>query len=178
MEVGTDRLFQLGVIVGTHGLRGELRVRPLTADSQSLFSARQVLIRDRSGRLHAHEPARVGARKGNLLLRLRGLDTIEAVRHLVGGELLMHYQDLPDLEDDEFYWHELRGLRVIDRNRGELGLLEDIMETGAHDVYVVQGRFGEVLIPAVGRFVLEIDPAAGTMMVDLPEGLVPEADDL
>jgi len=69
-------------------------------------------------------------------------------------------------------------VRVVDRRRGELGRLDDLLATGGHDLYVVNGRFGEVLIPAVGRFVLAIDPGAGVMTVDLPEGLVAEVDDL
>lgn len=178
MEDAGDRLFQFGVIVGTHGLRGDLKVRPLTADSRSLFFARQVLIRDKSGRVQVHEPARVAQHKNNLLLRLRDLNDVDSVQPLVGRELLMRYQDLPALDDDEFYWYQLQGLRVIDRSRGELGLLDDLMETGAHDIYVVHGRFGEVMIPAVSQFVLEINPAAGEMIVDLPEGLVPDNHDL
>ena len=73
---------------------------------------------------------------------------------------------------------QLQGLQVTDRTRGELGVLEELLETGAHDIYVVRGRFGEVMIPAVSQFIVEVDAESGRMTVDLPEGLVPEADDL
>lgn len=178
MKEGAGQLFQLGVVVGTHGLRGDLKVRPLTPDSRSLLVAEQVFIRDKEGGLHSHEPARAVPQKGNVLLRLRGFESIEAVQHLVGSDVLMSYADLPDLDDDEFYWYELQGLKVVDRTRGELGVLDDLLATGAHDIYVVNGRFGEIMIPAVSQFVLDIDLESGQMTVDLPEGLVPEADEV
>ncbi len=178
MKEGAGQLFPLGVVVGTHGLRGDLKVRPSTPDSRSLLAAKEVTLRDRGGQLDTREPARAVPQKGNVLLRLRGVETIEAAQHLVGCEVLMRYADLPDLDNDEFYWYELQGLRVVDRTRGELGTLDELMVTGAHDIYVVNGRFGEVMIPAVGQFVLEIDLESGQMTVDLPEGLVSNADEV
>ena len=170
--------FAVGSIVAVHGLRGDLKVRPLTADSDALVSASRLLLVDRKGHQLPVVPLRVVAHKGNYLLRLHGMEHIDAVEGLVGREVRMLYEDLPELADDEHYWHQLQGLRVVDRQRGELGQLDDLLATGAHDLYVVNGRFGEVLIPAVGRFVLDIDLDAGVMSVDLPEGLVAEVDDL
>lgn len=170
--------FAVGVIVAVHGLRGDVKVRPLTADSDALVSATRLLLVDRKGHQLPVVPLRVVAHKGNHLLRLRDMEHIDAVEGLVGREVRMRYEDLPELADGEHYWHQLQGLRVIDRRRGELGQLDDLLATGGHDVYVVNGRFGEVLIPAVGRFVLDIDLDAGVMSVDLPEGLVAEVDDL
>ncbi len=178
MKEGAGQLFQLGVVVGTHGLRGDLKVRSLTPDSRSLLAATQVFMREKSGSVHTHELSRATVQKGNVLLRLRGVDTIEAAQPLVGSEVLMRFADLPALDNDEFYWYELEGLKVVDQTRGELGVLQELMVTGAHDVYVVKGRFGEVLIPAVSQFVLDIDLDAGQMTVDLPEGLVSELDEV
>jgi len=170
--------FAVGAVVGVHGLRGDLKVRPLTADSDALTYASRLLLVDRKGNELSVVPLRVAPHKGNQLLRLRGMEHIDAVEGLVGREVRMRYEDLPKLADDEYYWHQLQGLQVVDRQRGTLGRLDDLLATGAHDVYVVNGRFGEVLIPAVGRFVLAIDLDAGIMSVDLPEGLVAEVDDL
>jgi 16S rRNA processing protein RimM len=176
--VTPPQLFHLGVVVGTHGLRGDLRVRLLIADSSSLLTASEVFLRDSAGLVRSHQPIRALPKKGNVILRLRGLETIESVQHLLGCDVLMHYADLPDLENDEFYWYQLQGLKVIDRARGDLGVLDDLLVTGAHDIYVVHGRFGEVMIPAVSQFVIKIDREAGQLLVDLPEGLVPETDEV
>jgi 16S rRNA processing protein RimM len=67
---------------------------------------------------------------------------------------------------------------VRDLVKGELGCLVDMFTTAAHDTYVVDGPYGEVLIPAVEQFILDIDHEKGLMQVDLPEGLVAEVDDL
>ena len=167
-----EELFQLGTVVGTHGLRGDLKVRPLSEDSASLEGAREVVLRYADGSLHSFRPLRATPHKGLWLLRLEGRESIEAVQPLVGCTVLMALRDLPEPADDEFYWHQLQGLKVVDRQLGELGVMTDLLSTAAHDIYVVEGPFGEVLIPAVAQFVLDIDPEAGLVRVDLPEGLV------
>jgi 16S rRNA processing protein RimM len=171
-----QELFQFGVATGTHGLRGDLKVRPLTGDAALPPEGHEVFFRRRDGSLAAHRPVRATRHKGHILLRLEGLEEIGAVQHLVGCEVLMRYADLEALPEEEFYWFELEGLTVVDRQRGELGILEEMVSTAAHDIYVVRGRFGEVLIPAVDEFVVEIDREGGRMLVDLPDGLIPEND--
>jgi 16S rRNA processing protein RimM len=178
MGATEKELFRLGVVTGTHGLRGDVKIRPDSGDPAALLAARTLFLRDRTGAILPYTPSKATPHKGAVLLRLSGLETIEAVQPLIGCEVLVIASELPDLDDDEFYWRDLQGLAVIDRNRGELGTLEDIFTTAAHDVYVVQGRLGEVLIPAVDAFVLEIDMAGKKLLVDLPDGLLPDADDL
>lgn len=175
MAQGKDDLFLLGVVTGTHGLRGDLKIRPLTERSDSLPDAETIFLR-RPGSADSvsHLPERVTIHKGGYLLRLQGFGDINAVQPLVGCEVLMRYGDLAPLDEDEFYWFELEGLEVIDRNRGELGVLEETFSTAAHDIWVVRGRFGEVLIPVVEEFIVEIDREARRLQVDLPAGLVPE----
>jgi len=178
MGAGRDGLFEVGVVAGTHGLRGDLRVRPFTADSASLLAAREVFFRLADGEVVSHVPVRAVMHKGNVLLRLEGLESIEAVRPLLGSSVLMDFADLEELSEEEYYWFELEGLTVIDGTRGELGTLIDVFSTAAHDVYVVRGPFGEVLIPAVAEFIREIDREGGWLKVDLPEGLVPKPDEV
>ena len=178
METTESNLFCLGVVTGTHGLRGDLKVKPLSDNSDSLLAAEQVYLRLPGKELVAHRPARVVAHKAGYLLRLVGYEKIEIAEALVGAEVLMRFEDLPDLDETEHYWFELEGLQVIDRTRGALGQLEDLFTTAAHDIYVVRGSFGEVLIPAVDAFVGRIDLDAGTMEVDLPDGLIPGTDEV
>ena len=178
MDAASDDLLRVGVTTGTHGLRGDLKVRPLSDDSSALLTASEIFIRGRQGELVLYRAAVVKEHKENVLLRLQGLESIDAVQSLVGCEVLMRRSDLPDLPDEEFYWFELEGLNVVDRRCGDLGILEEMFSTAAHDIYVVRGRFGEVLIPAVEEFIVEIDRGGRRMLVDLPEGLVPENDEI
>lgn len=173
----TDELLLIGHVTGTHGLRGDLKVRP-GQDSESLLDAKCVFLRRAGGEPESHRPVRATRHKANILLHLQGLDDIDAVQRLVGCEVLLDRKDLAALPEDEFYWFQLEGLQVEDLHRGPLGRLDEVMTTAAHDIYVVHGPHGEVLIPAVAEFIAEIDPEAGRMLVDLPEGLVEEINDV
>lgn len=84
----------------------------------------------------------------------------------------MALDELPQADEGEHYWFELAGLTVVDEQLGELGTLEDIFTTPAHDIFVVQGRYGEVLIPVVDQFIVALDKEKGLLRVDLPAGLV------
>ncbi len=176
MSAQQEEYLRFGVATGVHGLRGDLKVRPVTANSTALQDAESILLRRPDGIVEEHVPLRVTPHKGALLVRLRGLESLEAVEALVGCDVLMRFADLSELDEDEYYWFELEGMSVVDVSRGELGRLEDLIATAGGDVYVVRGRFGEVLIPAVDEFVKEIDTDAERMTVELPDGLIPEAE--
>jgi 16S rRNA processing protein RimM len=169
---------RLGVVIGTHGLRGDLKVRGLSPDFSLVLEVPEILVR-RSGVADLSLPVRRAAwHKGNVLLRLAGVDHIDAAEPLVGGEILAARTDLPEPAEGSWYWFQLEGLTAFDRRLGELGTLDDVFSTGAHDIYVVHGPYGEVLIPAVPQFIVEVDEAQRRMVFDLPEGLVAESDDL
>lgn len=178
MAIREDEWFCAGVVRGTHGLRGDLKVRPVTDDSASLLEAEELEFRKADGAALRLVPVRASLHKGHVLLRLKGLEHIDEVQHLVGCEVFMPFQDLPELDEDEFYWFQLEGLKVIDRSRGELGALKEMFTTPAHDVYVVRGPYGEILIPAVEQMIVRVDLEARCMEVDLPEGLVPDSDEV
>jgi 16S rRNA processing protein RimM len=76
---------------------------------------------------------------------------------------------LPPAAPDEFYWYQLVGLEVISSDGRKLGTIEDILETGSNDVYVVRQGDEEILIPAIHQVVLEVDLQQRFMTVDLPE---------
>jgi len=174
MPAPGDQLFKAGVVIGTHGLRGDLKVRPESAGSTGLVNATRVVLRFADGSETGFEATRVTVHKGGL----RGRERIEQVEELVGSEVWMPLGDLGDLPAGENYWHQLEGLEVFDARYGRLGTLDRLFTTAAHDVYVVNGPYGEVLIPAVEAFVLEVDVERGRMDVALPDGLVATNDDL
>lgn len=178
MEAAPDDLLPVGVTTGTHGLRGDLKVRLLSDDASALLAAAEVFVRCRQEVAVPFRVASAKEHKANVLLRFQGCDSIDAVQSLVGCEVLMRRCDLPALPEAEFYWFELEGLNVIDRRLGDLGILEEMFSTAAHDIYVVRGRFGEILIPAVEAFIVAVDRDGRRMLVDLPEGLVPENNEI
>ncbi|WP_282754311.1 ribosome maturation factor RimM [Desulfuromonas thiophila] len=165
-------LFRVGVVVATHGLRGDLRVRPATAGSLALADARELTVLLPSGERCLRTARRVSPHGASLLLALEGCSHIDQAQAYVGAELYMAQADLATPEDGSLYWHQLEGLRVIDRRLGVVGTLESLLETPGHDLYVVQGPYGEVLLPAVAAMIEAIDLEAGEMRVNLPEGLI------
>ncbi len=174
MSTRSESLLEIGKIVGTHGLRGDLKVRPVSGDPELLLTISQVYLRLPTGETLTAEPSRQSLHKGQVLLRLQGYQSINQVESFVGGSICLPEEQLPDLESDEYYWTQLKGVQVIDLQRGELGTLQQMFSTAAHDTYVVKGEQGEILIPAVKQFILEVDLQQRIMRVDLPEGLVPE----
>jgi 16S rRNA processing protein RimM len=172
MAILEDSLVESGQIVGTHGLRGDFKVRPLSGDPAPLLSAAEVFLRLPDGRLHKAEPLRQSLHKGVVLLRLTGFESLTDVEGLKGCKILLDRNLLPELDQDEFYWHQIEGAKVVDRQHGEIGHLKSMFTTAAHDTWVVEGVAGEVMIPVVEAFVLSIDIEQKLIEVDLPTGLI------
>ena len=174
MILQQSELLILGVVIGTHGLRGDLKVRGYDKDVSLLSQIRQLVF------LKGDETVRVCARgkadwhKGNVVLHLAGLDDLSSVQSLVGCEVGVRREDVPALPDGEYYWHQLKGLTAYDHRLGVIGCVDDVFTTAAHDIYVIVGSYGEVLVPAVDVFLVEVDLEKGCVMFDLPEGLVQE----
>jgi len=159
-------------IVGVHGLKGISRIRSF-AESLDMFEpGRVVLVRERSGLAKSLEIEWVKAHTATALLSFNGITDRSQAEALVGAELYVRKQDLPDLEEDTYYWIDLIGMAVYTTEEKYLGRIESIIETGSNDVYVVKDNKKEVLIPALATVVLDIDIKHKRMQVDLPEGLL------
>jgi 16S rRNA processing protein RimM len=114
-------------------------------------------------------------KQGGWILALEGLTDRTAAEELRGAVLLAPRVDLPEPDADEWYVPDLVGLVVATEDGRELGRLEEILKLPAHDVYVVRGSGGEILLPAIADVVLGVDVAAGRMTVHLLPGLADEA---
>jgi len=172
-----ESLLDIGTVVGTHGLKGDLKIRLKSGDPDLLMTIKRVHLRLPTGKTFEVDIVRQVLHKGQVLLRLYGYDSITLVEPLVGSQILIDSECLPPLDDNQYYWGDLKGLAVIDTERGDIGQLSAMFTSAAHDIYVVKGCCGEVLIPAVARFVLDIDLNERVMQVALPEGLIPEQRD-
>ncbi len=149
-----------------------MKIRPVTSGSQALLEATQVELVCRDNRRVVADVAKSSWHKQQILLVLKGFEHINKIESFVGAEVYMAMDELPDLDEDSHYWHQLEGLQVVDKRAGKLGVLTSLLETGAHDVYVVDGPHGEVMFPAVAALITDIDLDQGVIQVDLPDGLV------
>ena len=168
---GND-LVLLGKVVGTHGIRGQLRVAPFSGEFDTLLAVPSIILKGPQGEMDSFAVAAATVHGKKLLVTLKGFANINQVLHLVGRELYVQRAQLPPLEEDEYYWHDLIGLRVVTDTGRQLGRLAAIMETGSNDVYVVREGDREYLIPALADIVVKIDLAVGVMTVSPPEGLL------
>ena len=96
MKAKSKDLLEVGVVVGTHGLKGDLKIRPLPTGELALPGARTVYLRDSEGLPVRHEAVRSSPHKQNILLRLSGLESLAAVEGLIGASVLMKHADLPE----------------------------------------------------------------------------------
>jgi 16S rRNA processing protein RimM len=162
----------IGKIVGVHGLKGTNKFSSY-ADSLSVFNpGRSILIRDTRNRETNIEINWVKPHTKTPLISFKGVGVRDQAEALIGAELFIPKTELPELDEDTYYWFELIGIEVYTTADNYLGRIDSIIPTGSNDVYVVKDKKQEVLIPAIESVVVDIDLELKKMRVDLPEGLV------
>ena len=155
----------VGRIVAPHGLKGDVKVQSLS-DFADRFEPGATLWLD--GRPRRVERSR--RNQGAVVLKLEGFDTRTDAEALRGREL-MAPQPHTIFDRDRYYIHELIGLDVQDAAGASLGRLQDVLATGANDVYVVRGERGELLLPAVDDVIKQVDVRGGRIVIELLPGL-------
>ena len=170
-----EDFFKVGIIVSTHGLKGEVKVYPTTDDVRRFKRLKKVYLS--MERVHSMELEIESVKffKQFAILKFRGIDSIEDAQRYLKASLLVPRSDAVRLEKDEYFVADLIGLTVRNEDGAEIGTLRDVMETGANDVYVIALSDGrELLLPAIRQCVLEVDLEAGFVRVHILEGLLDE----
>lgn len=166
----------VGLIVGVHGLRGEVKVEihsdfpeRFAAGSELLLGDTSKKITIKSSRLH----------KGHMLLSLAGVNTRNQADDLRNLWLFVAEEDAATLDEGTYWIHDLIGLTVQTEDGQTLGTMTDVLATGANDVYTIQPSAGinrgrEILLPAIADVVQQVDLEKGIMIVTLQPGLLEE----
>lgn len=170
-ENGADTLLVIGQINGAHGLDGNVKVRSF-AQSLDLFApgSRVFIHIETCEDARPFDIQRCVPHKKGLLMHLAGVNDRDAAEALIGKELLVHRSRLPEPEDNAWYWQDLYGLTVTDQALGNLGIIDTVFSTGAHDILVVKDQETERLIPMHRQFVLTVDLDKAVVITRLPEG--------
>jgi 16S rRNA processing protein RimM len=158
----------VGVVIGVHGIKGELKVRPLTDEPEQFETLKQVYLGDES------KPRKIrGVRfhAGNVLLRLTGIASPESGDRVRGAVLRVPGTAVRPLEEGEFFLYQLIGLEARTEQGDVVGVVVDLIETGASDVIVIEDQVTkqQTLLPNLPDVVLDIDPSGGWMVVRLLE---------
>jgi 16S rRNA processing protein RimM len=163
-------LVSIGRVVKPQGRKGEVLVEPLTDRPDRFPALRAAYVPAAHGGSRVVEVESVWPHKGRFVLKLAGVDTIDAAEGYRGLELRIGEEELAALPAGSYYHHQLKGLRVLDADGRSLGVAADLMETGgAAPVLVVRGPGGETLVPLAEGFVRDVDLAGGRIVVAVPE---------
>ena len=167
-----NRELRVGVIVKTHGIRGEVKVYP-TTDSPDRFDDLTEIILKQKNHTKYLEVEFVRHFKNLVILKFKGIDDINLVEQYRGAELYIDRKYGVPLKEGEYYIADIIGLTVRTDAGETLGTVKDVLETGANDVYIVE-RPGmkDLLIPAIRDCILNVDLEENTMEVHLLEGLL------
>ena len=163
-------LIAIGRVVRPQGRKGELLAQPLSDRPDRFPSLRSVHVAAPDGVCRRVAVTGCWPHKGRFVLKLDGVDSIDAAERLRGSELSIPEEELPPLPPGSYYHHQLLGLRVLeDRDGAELGCVRGILETGGVPVLQIGEADAEILIPLARAFVPAVDLEAGALRVRLPE---------
>jgi 16S rRNA processing protein RimM len=166
-----EEMLQVGIIASTHGIRGEVKVFPTTDDVKRFKKLKQVKL-DTGMVLQDLEVECVKFFKNMVILKFKGIQSINDIEKYKGKSLYVSRENAVKLEKDEYFIADLIGLSVQLENGERFGTLQDVLQTGANDVYVVDSdAHGQVLLPAVKECILEVQPRAGWIKIRPMKGL-------
>lgn len=160
MSANQPQWVAMGHIKGVFGVKGWVKAAVGTEYTDSLLDYPVWRLRKAQHVLNA-EVAAGKVVGGELQVKFVGIDDRDAAFALRGYTIEIDRADFGDTEDDEFYWADLIGMRVTNRDGALLGTVSKLLETGAHDVLVVEGEYGQKLIPFVGRYIDTVDAENG-----------------
>lgn len=167
-----EQFLRVGVISSTHGVRGEVKVFP-TTDDPARFLDLQSVILDTGKEQKELKIEGVKFFKNQVILKFKGYDNINDIEKYKGMDLLVSREDAVPLEENENFIVDLIDMTVVTDQGETLGVLTDVIQTGANDVYVVEmPDKKEVLLPAIRDCILDVNVEEKRMLVHVLEGLL------
>ena len=165
---------KVGKIVNTHSLKGEVKVISSTDFEEERFKKGSKLLITRGNQLIREVVVQSYRNHKNfLLVKFEGIDSVEEAEKLKNLQIKIDSDEVGELEENEFYFHQIIGCEVFDENDKNLGEIIDILTPGANDVWVIKGEEGkEILIPYIEDVVKKIDITSKKVNIEVMEGLI------
>ena len=161
----------IGQIINTHGLRGAVKVYPLTDDISRFKKLKEVYVEENDG-IVKYKVESVKFLSSTVSVKLKGVDSEEAANKLRGSYIKVDRKSAVKLPKDTYFICDLIDLEVYDEKGLLLGTVKDVLQTGSNDVYVIQSSGKDILIPALKDIVKKIDLENKKILVEMPEGLI------
>lgn len=167
-----EEYFEIGQIINTSGLKGEIKIKPFTDDITKFNDFKTIYVSVKK-ELKEFEVEHVRFSKNMVFLKLKGIDTIEEAENYRNLYIKRKRDKDEKLEEDTYYIVDLLGCKVYTDEQKELGEVVDVFSTGSNDVYVVKDELGkQVLLPAIKDVIKNVDIENRTIIVHLLEGLI------
>ncbi|MCL6628521.1 MAG: ribosome maturation factor RimM [Armatimonadetes bacterium] len=164
----SDYNILIGKIVSTIGLKGEVKVWPYTDWPEHFEDIETVCVGLGKDDCVVHEIQKVRYHKSTVILKLSGIDSIEAAEKLRGMQIFIPEAELMPLGENQYYIHDVIGMDVVTTEGDWLGKISEVLRSPAHDIYVTD----RAMIPAVKEFVVSVDLEKKRMLVKPIEGLI------
>lgn len=167
----TDYL-RVGTYVNTHGVRGEIKVYPHTDDVTRFSDLKSIMIETKDKKYLTYEVAGAKYHKNMAILKLKGIDNINDIEKYKGSDLYITRDQAVPLEEGEYFICDIIGADVITDDGVNLGVIKDVLQTGANDVYIVKRKDEkDLLLPVIPDCVLDVDVENSCVKVHLLPGL-------
>ncbi|MTI19767.1 16S rRNA processing protein RimM [Fulvivirga sp. RKSG066] len=166
-----DACYQLGYIIKKHGLKGELNIF-LDVDFPAEYTQLESVFVEINEKLVPFFIDHISLNGNKAIVKFDEVDTAEAADELRGQKLYLPLSSLPDLEEGQFYYHEVIGYLMKDANSGDVGKVASILAGPQQDLFVVDAEGKEVLVPVSDGIIKGIDHSKKIVEVELPEGLL------
>ena len=164
MSLDERGLIEIGHVLGVHGVHGQVKVFSNTSPRENIVNYTPWLLEQDGLTTSVNVSGNVQGK--NVVARIDGVNDRDQAHDMIGARILIHKNQLPVLQDGDFYWNQLAGLQVITSSGIKLGYIDHMLETGANDVMVVQGE-RERLIPYVmDEVVISINLDTQQVIVD------------
>ena len=181
-----EEFLRIGVVTTTHGLKGEVKVYPTTDSPKRFLEVENVILKTKKGDIET-KIEQVRFFKNLVIVKFEAFDNVDQVKGLSQTDVMIAREDAQPLEEGEYYIADLIGCKVIAdeesrancsnllKNGNELGVVKDVLQTGANDVYVVKTYAkepGEVLLPVIPSCIKNVDIEAGIITAFIMPGLI------
>ena len=161
--------FEIGQITNTHGLKGELKVRPFTESKKRFEELKSILV-DFNGKLTKYDIEKIRYQNDVILLKLKGVDDIDEALKLKSHYIKIPRTDAKETNENEFFIADLIGCEVYQNDL--IGIVDDVFTAGASDVYVIKRKGKkDLLLPAIESNIKKIDVENRRIDVEIPRGL-------
>lgn len=162
--------YRVGKIINTHGLKGDVKVYPYTDDISRFEDIKYVYFNNDEEKI---DILNVKYNKNTLILKLKGIDSIELAEKILDTILYIDSDNLRELEEDEYMISDLVGLEVYSSDNDYIGVISNVLQYTANDIYVVNTKDNkEILIPCVKEFISKISLSDKKVVINVIEGLI------